>query len=70
MDDTLNLIAFESSVVNLCNDTPISSRAKYYVLKDITQKLLVASEQEYAEAMKQPITEKGDMKDAESTRSE
>lgn len=42
--DELRIKAFENLIIEHCNKTPISNRVKYYVLKDIAQKLLDASE--------------------------
>ena len=67
--EELKIVAFENSILKLVNSTPIPKRTMHYVLKDIAQKLLEASNIECTLAS-QPITEKGDMKDAESTRSE
>lgn len=44
----LQIKAFEQKIVDACNDTPISNRIKHYVLKDIAEKLLEASEKDMA----------------------
>ena len=44
MNDDVKIKGFENSVIDLCNGVALSNRIKYYVLKDITQKLLEASE--------------------------
>ena len=45
--DEIRIKAFENSVIDLCNGAAISNRVKYYVLKDIAEKLLDASEKDY-----------------------
>ncbi len=50
--DELKIIGFEQSVVDLCNKTPIPNRVKMYVLKEIANKLLDASERDYAIQMR------------------
>lgn len=45
MED-IKIAAFEKLIVDACNNIPLSNRVKYYVLKDISQKLLAVSEQE------------------------
>lgn len=50
MDD-VKIKAFEKLIVDACNDTPISNRIKHYVLKDIAEKLLEASEKDMAVAL-------------------
>lgn len=47
MDD-IKIRAFEAKIVEICNGVPISNRMKYYVLKDISEKLLEASERDVA----------------------
>lgn len=47
MDD-IKIKAFEKLIIDACNDTPISNRVKHYVLKDIAEKLLEASEKDMA----------------------
>ena len=47
MDD-LQIKAFEQKIVDTCNGIQISNRAKYYVLRDIADKLLEASERDIA----------------------
>ena len=47
MDD-LQIKAFEQKIVDICNGIKISNRAKYYVLRDIADKLLEASERDIA----------------------
>lgn len=42
--DELKIKAFENIIIEHCNKTPIPNRVKHYVLKDIAQKLLDASE--------------------------
>lgn len=50
MDD-IKIKAFEQKIIELCNGIPISNRVKYYVLKDIADKLLEASERDIAVAV-------------------
>lgn len=47
MED-MKIKAFEKLIVDSCNNTPISNREKYYVLKDIADKLLEVSERDIA----------------------
>ncbi len=47
MDD-VKIKAFEKLIVDACNDIPISNRIKHYVLKDVAEKLLEASERDIA----------------------
>ncbi len=47
MED-VKIKAFEKLIIDTCNDTPVSNRTKYYVLKDVAEKLLVASEKDIA----------------------
>ena len=49
--ENLEVIYFEKLIVDACNNTPINKRTQYYVLKDITQKLLEASEREHQIAL-------------------
>ena len=45
MED-LSIVAFEQKIVDICNKVPISKRTMYYVLKDVANKLLEASDRE------------------------
>lgn len=45
MED-VKIKAFEQMIVDVCNKTPICNRVKYYVLKEIADKLLEASERD------------------------
>lgn len=47
MDD-VKISAFEKLIIETCNKIPISNRVKYYVLKDIAEKLLQASNTDIA----------------------
>lgn len=51
--DELKIKAFENLIIENCNKTPIPNRVKYYVLKDIAQKLLDASELDVRIALSQ-----------------
>lgn len=46
--DEIKIVNFENELVSLCNRTQIPNRTKYYILKDTAQKLLEASERDYA----------------------
>ncbi len=59
-------IAFEKLIVDTCNQTPISNRVKYYVLKDIAQKLLEASEFDYKQTILELEKKKKEETDATS----
>lgn len=41
----LEIIAFEQKIIEFCNGVPIPAMTKYYILKDISQKLLEAGKQ-------------------------
>lgn len=43
MDD-LTIFTFEKQLIELINKTPLPNRAKWYVVKDVADKLLKASE--------------------------
>lgn len=65
--DELKIKAFENIIVEHCNKTPIPNRVKYYVLKDIAQKLFDASEldvqlalRSIPEAEESEVVENGD----------
>lgn len=51
MED-IKIKAFEQKIVEVCNSiNTLSNRTKYYVLKDIADKLLEASERDIAVAL-------------------
>lgn len=66
--EELKIIAFEQSVVDLCNHTPIPNRTKMYVLKEIANKLLEASERDYQMALQ--ALEQKKKEDAEKAETE
>ena len=67
--EELKILGFENSVLKLVNANTIPKRTMAYILKDISQKLFEASNLECSLATRE-VQEKGEMKDAESTRSQ
>lgn len=44
--EEIKIKGFENTILDLCNKTPMPWRTKYYVLKDLAQKCLEASEKD------------------------
>lgn len=62
--EELKISAFEKALIDLCNGVPIANRAKYYVLKDVADKCLEASNREI-EIVKDKLQKEKEKEDAE-----
>lgn len=51
--DELKIRAFENLIIEACNKTPIPAKVKYYVLRDVAQSVLNASNVDIALELKE-----------------